>query len=820
MPVTGPRCRLCLPEKMRSLLFSLVLCCFSAAYSQLPPTQPCLTRGVVYSGGKPVAQATITLLSLPDSLALQTQASASNGSFLFSNLCNVKLLRISATGFANQLVPAPADTTLVIINLVPVTNELNTVTVNAERRAVQSYPDRTVIRVDNTPSHAASNALDILERSPGVSIDRDGQISMQGKQGTLLLIDGKKIYVNAQEAANLLRSISAQQIDHIELVPQPSAKYDASGTAGLIHIHTKSGRNRGWSGNSSLVLSAGKYARASMNSTVFYQQQKIAAAISYATGYTRNSYEIFIDRLYRTADNKIATLYNQYTFNPVTQVPHAIRTNVDYRITPGKTLSLLATAYFSDLTDGGKTSTHIVDPLQGKRAGSTDFSNHITRKNYSGGISYRQQLNKKGDEFSMDADYSYFNRSNTQTNHNYLFDSVNSPVGSPYLLRGDNPSGIDVYSAKFDLVKTDNHQFKWETGGKMSYVNTSNRSDYERYTGTTWEQDARSNHFNYTEKIMAAYLSVKKAAGNWNITAGARLEHTMADGVQLQNNQSFSKRYTNLFPSVSIAKKLDNNQTLLFSYNRRIDRPNYQDLNPFQFILNQFTFQQGNPLLSPQFTQAVEAGWSKRNFSVKYYYSQITNLISDNIYQDTVLKLSFQQKDNVAIKSIHGISMNLSTRVWNKLSLHFYTNLFYNRLQGAIDQETFRVEALSGSANVTAQIQLPKNWSFDMATTYQHRNYLSTLLYDKGSANVTVGVGKQLFSNTWNLRLIVRDPFLWQRVYYTSYYKGVDFSIKQLTDSRQISISISYRFGKDANRSAARKSSAAEEQVRAGATGS
>lgn len=141
-------------------------------------------------------------------------------------------------------------------------------------------------------------------------------------------------------------------------------------------------------------------------------------------------------------------------------------------------------------------------------------------------------------------------------------------------------------------------------------------------------------------------------------------------------------------------------------------------------------------------------------------------------------------------------------------------------MQGTIDQETFRVEAVSGSANVTAQIQLPKSWSLDLATTYQHRNYLSALLYDKGSANVTVGVGKQLFSNTWNLRLIVRDPFLWQRVYYTSYYKGVDFSIKQLTDSRQISISISYRFGKDTNRSPSRKSSAAEEQVRAGATGS
>lgn len=775
---------------------------------------------MVYSDTRPLGQATVTLLSLPDSLPLQTQASANDGSFRFSNLCKGKLLRISATGFASQLLPVPADTGVITIKLVPVAKELNAVTVNAARRSVQSYPDRTVVRVDNTPSYAASNALDILERSPGVSIDRDGQISMQGKQGTLLLIDGKKIYVTPQEAANLLRSISAQQIDHIELVPQPSAKYDASGTAGLIHIHTRSGRNTGWSGNSSLVVSAGKFARVSMNSSVFYQKQKIAAAISYAPGYTRTFYDILIDRQYRTPDNKISTQYNQHTVNPVTQVPHAIRTNIDYRITPVKTFSLQATTYFSELTDGGKTNTHIAEPLQGKSVGATDFSNRISRSNYSGGISYRQQLNKKDDEFSMDADYSYFSRSNTQTNNNYLFDSANTPVGSPYLLRGNNPSRIDVYSAKFDLVKTDNHQFRWETGAKMSYVNTSNRSDYERYAGSNWVRDARSNHFNYAEKIIATYLSVKKTAGNWSITAGARLEHTMADGVQLQNSQSFSKRYTNLFPSVSVAKKLANNQTLLLSYNRRIERPNYQDLNPFQFILNQFTFQQGNPLLSPQFTHAVEAGWSKGNMTAKYYFSQITDLISDNIYQDTVLKLSFQQKDNVASKSIHGISMNLSTRVWNKLSVSFYTNIFYNRLQGNIDQETFRVENVSGSANVTAQIQLPGSWSLDLAAAYQHRNYLSALLFDKGSANLTVGVGKQLFSNTWNLRLIIRDPFLWQRVYYTSYYKGVDFSIRQLTDSRQISFSLSYRFGKDSNRSAARKRSAAEEQMRAGAGGS
>jgi hypothetical protein len=805
---------------MRFLLLGFTLCSFFTGLGQSNVSQPCLIKGVVYADSKPVEHATITLLSLPDSLPLQMQASANNGSFLFSNQCKGKLLRISATGFANQLLPAPADTSLMVINLIPVVKDLNAVTVNAERRSVQSYPDRTVVRVDNTPSHAASNALDILERSPGVSVDRDGQISMQGKQGTLLLIDGKKVYVTAQEAANLLRSISAQQIDHIELVPQPSAKYDASGTAGLIHIHTRSGRSTGWSGNSSLVLSAGKFGRASMNSNLFFQQQKIAAAISYATGYTRNFYEIFINRQYRAADNKIATQYNQLTTNPVTQVPHTIRANMDYRITPVKTISLQATAYMSELTDGGKTSTHIADVSKGTTVGYTDFSNRILRANYSGGISYRQQLPKKGDEFSMDADYSYFNRSNTQTNHNYLFDAVNTPVGTPYLLRGDNPSSIDVYSAKFDLVKTNAHQYRWETGAKMSYVSTSNRSDYENYSVGNWVKDARSNHFNYTEKIMAAYLSVKKEIGNWNVTAGARLEHTMADGVQLQNNQSFSKRYTNLFPSLSVTKKLENNQTLLFSYSRRIDRPNYQDLNPFQFILNQFTFLQGNPLLSPQFTHAFEAGWSKRNITAKYYFSQISDLISDNIYQDTVLKLSFQQKDNVASKMIHGISINLSTRLWNKLSLSFYTNVFYNRLQGNIDQETFRVEAIGGSANITAQIQLPKSWSVDLATTYQHRNYLSALLYDKGSANMTIGVGKQLFLNTWNLRLIVRDPFLWQRVYYTSYYKGVDFSLKQLTDSRQISFSISYRFGKDANRSATRKSSAAEEQTRAGAAGS
>lgn len=805
---------------MRSLFLCLATVCSSVVFSQSPSPQPCLVRGAVYTGNTPVEQATVTLLTLPDSLPLQTQTSLANGSFGFKNLCAGKWLRISATGFATRLVMAPTDTSFLVVRLVPVIKELSSVTVSAERRTLQSYPDRTVIRVDNTPSHAASNALDILERSPGVAVDRDGQISMQGKQGTLLLIDGKKVYVNAQEAANLLRSVSAQQIDHIELIPQPSAKYDASGTAGLIHIHTKSGRNRGWSGNSSLVFSAGKYGRANVNSTVFYQQQKISAALSYATGYTRNSYEIFINRLYRTSDNKTGTQYNQHTFNPVTQVPHAIRANVDYRISPAKTLSFMANTYFSDLTDGGKTATHIAEPTQGNYRGSTDFSNHITRLNYSGGISYRQQLGKKGDEYSVDADYSYFNRSNTQTNHNYLFDSANAPVNTPYLLRGNNPSHIHVYSARFDLVKTGNHGLRWETGAKLSYVRTSNRSDYENYTGSAWVQDARSNHFNYAEKIMAAYLSMKKTAGSWNVSAGVRLEHTMANGAQLQNNQSFRKQYTNLFPSVSIAKTLDNRQTLLLSYSRRIDRPNYQDLNPFQFILNQFTFQQGNPLLSPQFTHSAEAGWSGRNLAAKYYFSHITDLISDNIYQDTSLQLSFQQKDNVAIKTIHGISLNLSTRVWNKLALHFYTNIFYNHLRGSIDKETFRVETVSGSVNITAQVPLPKSWSVDLAANYQHRNYLSALLYDKGSANLALGVGKQFLANKWNLRLIVRDPFLWQRVYYTSYDKGVDFSLKQLTDSRQLSLSISYRFGKDASRSSTRKSSAAEEQARAGGAGS
>jgi len=678
-----------------------------------------------------------------------------------------------------------------------------------------------VIRADNTPSQAASNALEILEKSPGISVDREGVISMQGKQGVLLLIDGKKIYVTAQEAANLLRSIGSQQIDQIELVPQPSAKYDASGTAGLIHIHTKAGRTAGWSGNSNLVAAAGNYGRINMNSSVFFQQQKIAAGISYAAGYTRNFYEIFIDRLYTTSNNKTTAQYNQHTFNPVTQIPHSLRGTFDYQLTPKKRISLLAAAYVSDLTDGGNTATRITEPISAvKTFGSANFSNHITRNNYSGGISYRMQPGKNGDEYSIDADYSYFNRGNTQTNNNYLFDSVNTPIGTPYLLRGDNPSQIHVYSARFDLVKTDHRQFTWEAGSKLSYVNTRNHSDYNQYNGTAWVPDARSNHFNYAEKILAAYLSVKKTTGAWNISGGIRLEHTVVDGVQLQNNRAFSKLYTNLFPSVSVSKKLNNNQTLLFSYARRIDRPNYQDLNPFQFILIQFTFQQGNPSLLPQFTHSFELGWSKRNLLAKYYFSHISDLISDNIYQDTVLKLSFQQKDNVAVKNIHGISVTYTTRVWNKLSLNFYTNIFHNHLHGSVGQEHFSVTHFSGSVTVTAQAQLQKGWSLDLAGNYQHKNYLSALLFDRGSANLTIGFGKQLLANKLHLRLAVRDPFLWQRVYYTSYHKGVDFSIKQLTDSRQINISISYRFGKDASRANNRRSSAIEEQRRAGSVGS
>lgn len=780
----------------------------------------------------PLNGVTVTLLRAKDSSLVKMAVSDKAGHYEFEKIqAGDYMLSFSSVGFTKTFsskvsIAEAATKEMEAISLQSESKELAGVTVATRRPLVETRIDKMVVNVDASPTNAGSSALEVLEKSPGVSVDRDGNISIKGKQGVIVLLDGKQTYLSGQDLANLLRNMPASQLDQIEIMSQPSAKFDASGNSGILNLKTKKNLARGFNGSVNLSYVQGRYPKSPNSVNFNYRSGKVNLFSSLSYSYWSGFSEQYILRRFHQNDI-LSSVFDQSADQINSANNYSARVGMDYSIDKKTTIGFVingATNPSKWKNDGRANIYNGNYRLDSFNLVTTHNNN--TWKNLGANINFRRQLNNSGRELTADVDRVQYNTVSNQSSDNFTYLPNNSLSGNPFLLRGNLPAIITIYSGKIDYVHPLTKESKFETGVKSSYVTTDNDAQFTYFENdqNKWVTDnTRSNRFKYRENINAAYINYNRQIKKWGVQTGLRVENTIAKGDQagnaVQKDSAFEKNYTQLFPTAYVSYALDENNQFGLSYGRRIERPNYQDMNPFQYFLDQYTYRQGNPNLTPQFTHNIELSHNfHKSLNTALSFSSTTDILNDVLKQNDQTKVTYQIKENVAKRQTLGLSVSYNAAVTPWWTTSVFLNVNRTHYEGIVNNAQLDVTLPSFMSNMSQQFRFAKTWVAEVNGFYRTSAQETGMFLIRPMGVLSFGFSKQIMKKKASLKLNVYDPFFLQQARVIIDYENIDAVIRNKWDNRRVGLTFIYSFSKGQNAQPQRRRSSGsqEEQNRVG----
>jgi len=766
-----------------------------------------ISGSIIDFSGKLVEFATITLLRAKDSILVKGILTDEKGYYELENVNEGNyIISVSQIGYEKTysnliIVDANHLKNKIDVKMVEATKNLNEVVITAQKPFIEQHIDKMVVNVENSLVSVGSTAIEVLERSPGITVDNNGNISLKGKQNVRIMIDGKPTYLSAQDLLNMLKNMSANQIEKIEIMTNPSSKYDAAGNAGIINIVMKKNQNMGLNGSVSLSLGQGVYPKQNAGLNLNYRKNKINLFGNYNQSYRQSFNTLDLVRNFRKNDS-IQNVFRQKSQFYYPYLTHTFKAGADFFATKKTTIGILINGTISDGTTTGSNTTDIYNGSD-KLLSSVITNSKIIEKfsNYTSNINYKHTFDSTGRELTIDVDYARFNEVNNQNiSSNYKY--YNGKGDSLGVQRGDLPSYINIFTAKADYVHPINKKSKFETGWKLSYVNTDSDVKYFISIGDFERNDtSRSNHFQYEEHINAAYTNYNIEHKKFTFQFGLRAEQTLAYLRQLIKSSSLTRTYFQVFPTVFIRQKISKNHSMVYSYSRRIDRPNYQDLNPFTFYIDPYTYQKGNSYLRPQLTNLVEVSHTYKDMiTTTLNYSRTNYLIIDLLKQNDAKRTTFQTKDNLGTSENLGIAISAPIPIFKWWNSNNYVNVFYNHYFGSFSNadtlnSPFDRSKVAYTFNSTNTFTIGKGWSAELSGFYQSSNLNGTITF-LPMYMMSAGIQKQVFNKKGSIKLNIRDMFNWQRFRGNVNYQNIDAGIVNHWDNRVTTLSFNYRFGK------------------------
>ncbi len=809
---------------MRTAILLLLLTVF---YCQVIAQDKRTIRITVLNEQKNTLPGSTVYLLGADSVAIRSAAAGLSGVFEFTDVNAGKyLIKASQAGYNNgysALIDMEKNVSFsTIITLTAKNNQLNEVTVVSKKPAIQFLADKTVINPEATISNAGATVMDVLEKSPGITVNKDGSIIMKGKPSVTVLIDGKLTQLSGADLQAYLSGIPASQIDVVELIENPGAKYDASGNAGIINIKMKANKVKGFNGSLNLSAGKGVYNKTGNSLNLNYRNGKLNWFLNYGQRASNEFQEIWTLRRYVNRNNQDSALLEQPNFGKNLQVGQNIKTGFDLFLNKKTTLGLVFTGGIFNRRAKSYSDIKWMDPNY-KLDSTISTSGENNRKFNRGGVNINGKFKlNESSELAADLDYVSFNINGDQQYQTQLI----APGSDVLFTKGNIPSRLKIFTAKFDYTKR-YKKLVLETGLKTAYNKTDNLAEYYLQTNSNgWQPDlSRSNHFLYNESISAAYASVDADKGKWHWQAGLRYEYTFYKARQLGNalvkDSAFTNNYGSLFPTAFASYQVDSNNSITFRAGRRIDRPPFQQLNPFLTILNKYTFEGGNPFIRPQYTWNIAVAHTYKQmltteFSYSYlkdYFSQI--FIIDSNSSNVNKNIIIYTRGNVGSFQNFGITETFQyplAKWWNITAVAVYN---YKIIKGVVWAPLeARISQLNMSIN--NQFQFKKGWSFELSGYYQTRSQIDLQEWLEPQGEMNIGVAKQILQKKGTLRLSIRDLTYFQNYSgYSTFQNSVEpFTIKW--DSRVVRMSFSWRFGKTMKAVSRSEGGAADEINRVG----
>lgn len=679
-------------------------------------------------------------------------------------------------------------------------HQLKQVVVSSKKPLYEVKIDKTVVNVDASPSNVGTNVIEVLEKAPGVNVDKDGNISLKGKNAVLVMIDGRPSYLTPADLYNYLKSLPSTAIDQIELMTNPPAKYDASGNAGVINIKTKKNKTMGFNGTYNASIGQGVYNRHSNSLNLNYRKNKlnIFSNMSYSNWGGFNNLKIL--RKYKDDNNIVKAIFDQSAFAKNKEDNNInVKIGFDYSISNKTNIGAILSGFvnpessFNDNISLLKNAENKIDSIVNSKNSITN-----TWKNISTNFYLQHKFDSLGKELSIDIDASTFNSNSNSLLINSILNADNSFRSKEELL-GKFPIDIQIVSIKSDYTYPLKNKGKVELGAKSSYVETTNEANFFNILplGQTIDYN-KTNSFNYKENINAAYLNYSKEIKKWGFQLGLRAENTNSNGYQKGNAQrtdsSFTRSYTNLFPTSYITYTANEKNQYTINFGRRIDRPSYQDLNPFVFYLDNFTYNKGNPFLQPQISNNVELAYTYNQFITTTLNYSVTN----KIFQESMIQDGYAtivQTNNIGIKTNYGISTNIQYEAKKIFSSNIYLAYTHDNYKGEVAGDKLDLSADMYLISLNNQFKFNKGWSAELSGWYRTKGVEGQLLINPLS-QVNMALQKQVLKNKGTFKFGVRDIFL------TNFPSGIirfsktEANFSNRRDSRIFSLSFTYRFGK------------------------
>jgi iron complex outermembrane recepter protein len=809
---------------MRKLLTILTIALTSLSLVSYAQTSRGKVTGTVIDGStRTIESATITLQRTKDSSVAKMSVADKTGNYSFEGVADGSyFVSISAVGHSKgfsetfTISAANAVVTLKTIELVPVAKTVAGVTVTSKKPLVEQKLDRMVVNVEASVTNVGATAMEVLEKSPGITVDKDGNISLKGKQGVQVYIDGRASYLSGTDLANYLRNMNASQLDQIEIMTNPPAKYDAAGNSGIINIKTKKTKQFGYSGSISSTWSQGRYAKVSESANFNYRKNKVNLFTNIGYSNRKNFQDLDIQRKFIDNGTKeVKSLFDQTgrireggeSFNG--------KLGLDYSISKKTTVGAVVNAFYNPGYFRSNSNVSIADPdnvLLSRTLSAT--TNDRKWKHLGANLNFRHVFDSTGRELTIDADYLTYDSKNAQDLLNAYYKPDGSMLSKSDTLLGSLPQQINIYTAKADYLHPLKNNAKFEAGIKTSFVKTDNNAVYDSLNNGVRVRDiGRSNHFLYDENVNAAYVNYSRPLGKkWSAQFGLRVEHTNAKGTQVTTGEKFDRNYVQLFPTTYIQYQLNEKNSFVINYGRRIERPDYEDLNPFITFLDKYTFEQGNPNLKPQFAHNIELSHTYKGFlTTTLNYNKTTDIIEDVLEQHSDVNETFIRKSNIATRQQFGISVNAGGQIKKWWMANLWTNLYKNNYKGIVNGDNISLGATSLQINLSNQFKFTKGWSAELSGFYTSP-MVEGVFQINSFWKADAGITKTILKGKGTLRLSGRDIFWSQKIKGISRFSNIDAAFQQRRDSRQVALGFTYRFSKGKINNQKRKIGGADDE--------
>lgn len=697
---------------------------------------------------------------------------------------------------------------------------LAAVTVTAQKPFIERRLDRLIVNVDNSIISAGSSAFDVLERSPGVLIDPNDNISMRGRSGVIIMIDGKPSPMSGADLVNFLRGLPAGAIERIDLITNPSSKYDAAGNSGIIDIKMKKDQRLGYNGSYSLGYGQGVYPKANAGLNLNYRDKKLNLFGNYNYGYRMGLNHLLLDRNFYD-NNEFNGKDEKDNFTKIPVNFHTIRLGADYSPNAKTILGFSLTSNLSTVEPFNRNSSIVFDKSRNPIfTFNTSTDNNNQNNNVVANINYKRSLDSTRREFTADIDYGLYSTLGTSVNSTKYYQLNGSVLRPDYTLLGDQEGLLDFITAKADYTHPINKSMKWEAGFKTSLVSSDQDAKFFEKNGFEITVDAsKTNRFFYKEYNNAGYLNFSKEFKKFSLLIGLRGEQTDIDTRQEKGNIKFDSSYFQLFPSAFLNYKLDKQQTLSLSVSRRIDRPGYSSLNPFLFLIDVTTYATGNPVLLPQFTWNYELGYTRKSINLTLAYSRTiqNHSVILSRFKDVFPQLPVE--DNVTVQvpvnltSSDYYAATLATPVnikswWNMIN-NF--TLFYNHFNGNLSGTVLNngKETLMGSTN--NNFTFKKGWAAELSFSFNTGVQYGYLTFEP-QWTLGAGVQKKLFKDKGTLRLNITDIFWTNLPKATIRFNNYIENWHAFRETRVANLNFTYRFGNNKVAQARRRTTASEEE--------